>query len=91
MNFISRDKTSPEAKSPHVRRIRDIVRELIANDQANVMVTELACREEGCPPIETVIVVADAQNKTVKIGKKIQEITLEDLTEVFLKGKDHSH
>lgn len=48
---------------------------------ANLLVTELACHEEGCPPIETVIAVLEAGHKPRqwKLHKSIAEITREDM------------
>lgn len=56
------------------------------------MVTELRCREEGCPPLETVIAVigADRQKRIYKIHKPITEITEASLLESLVhtpKGK----
>jgi tagatose-1,6-bisphosphate aldolase non-catalytic subunit AgaZ/GatZ len=52
-----------------------------------VMVTELRCTEEGCPPLETVIAVLrkDQQKRTYKIHKPIAEIAATDLQRLFAK------
>jgi hypothetical protein len=52
-----------------------------------VMVTELRCAEEGCPPLETVIAVLrkDQQKHTYKIHKPIADITATDLQGLFAK------
>jgi hypothetical protein len=53
-----------------------------------VMVTELRCAEEGCPPLETVIAVLrkDQQKRTYKIHKPISDITSADLQGLFAKS-----
>ena len=53
-----------------------------------VMVTELRCAEEGCPPLETVIAVMrkDRQKHAYKIHKPIGDITAADLRGLFEKS-----
>lgn len=48
---------------------------------AGVTVTELRCSEPGCPPLETVIVVAPRPGETFqrKVHKPAADVTLEDL------------
>jgi hypothetical protein len=50
-------------------------------DDVVVAVTELACREEGCPDIETVIGIMRSGEKieTLRIHKPISKIDREDL------------
>jgi hypothetical protein len=50
---------------PHqVERIKSWARASWGLDEeATVMVTELECREPGCPPIETVIAVLEGPGK----------------------------
>lgn len=49
--------------------------------EGSLMVTELVCHEEGCPPIETVIAVLEvgAKPRQWKLHKPIAEITREDI------------
>lgn len=51
------------------------------DDDAVVMVTELQCREPGCPPLETVIAVLarDGQRRLYKIFKPLAAVTLDDV------------
>jgi hypothetical protein len=53
-----------------------------------VMVTELRCAEEGCPPLETVIAVMrkDRHKQAYKIHKPIGDITAADLQGLFAKS-----
>lgn len=91
MNFVSANKEGSSGKSPHVRRIREFVREIIFDTEANVMVTELACLEPGCPPIETAIVIMGKIPKTYKIDKEMKDVNLEDVRQVLTGGNDHNH
>lgn len=51
------------------------------SDDATIMVTELECREPGCPPIETVIALLEGPGKITqhKIHKPAAEILLSDV------------
>jgi hypothetical protein len=53
-------------------------------EEATVMVSELACMEEGCPPVETVIAVfRPAVNKLqFRLHRPISEITAHDIEEI---------
>lgn len=46
-----------------------------------VMVTELQCTEEGCPPLETVIAILDApgQPRQFKLHKALAEVAASDI------------
>lgn len=54
------------------------------DEEATVMVSELACMEEGCPPIETVIAVfRPAMEKLqFRLHRPIAEITTHDIEEM---------
>ena len=54
------------------------------DEEATVMVSELACMEEGCPPVETVIAVfRPAVNKLqFRLHRPILEITAHDIEEM---------
>ena len=51
------------------------------DEEATVMVSELACMEEGCPPIETVIAVfrPAMQKLQFRLHRPIAEITTHDI------------
>eukprot|EP01048_Picozoa_sp_COSAG05_P001932 COSAG05_NODE_71_length_22071_cov_17.527149_13_plen_443_part_00 len=45
-----------------------------------LMVAEIECKEEGCPPVETVVSILDpAKPQKVKIIKGVEEVTEEDV------------
>lgn len=58
--------------------------ELGLDNEATVMVSELACMEEGCPPIETVIaVLRPAMPKLqFRLHRPMAEITAHDISEM---------
>ena len=53
--------------------------ELTENE--TILVTELQCHEEGCPPIETVIVVMreETEKQQYKFHKRMNAISFEDI------------
>jgi hypothetical protein len=55
------------------------------------MVTELECREPGCPPIETVIALLEGPGKTTqfKIHKMAGDVTRSDVAQLAKGGHDH--
>lgn len=61
------------------------------NDETTVMVTELECREPGCPPVETVIAVLKGPGDTqqYKIHKTATEIGLADIEELVVREDSH--
>ncbi|WP_287207675.1 nitrate reductase [Mesorhizobium sp.] len=65
------------------RQIKAWVRELCKLDDAVVVsITELACRDEGCPDIETVIGIMRPSEKieTIRIHKEAAGISREDIS-----------
>jgi hypothetical protein len=81
-----------KSKSNNSSNIKDWTRKLLKlNDQAIVMVSELQCHEEGCPPIETVIAVMETGNEKqmFKIHKAIDELTQNEVEEVIKNGHKH--
>ena len=91
MNFVSSNKQGSSSKSPHVRKIREFVREITLDAETNIVVTELACLEPGCPPIETAIVIMGKKSATYKIEKEMKDVNLEDVRRVLSSGNDHNH
>ncbi|MBW8636698.1 nitrate reductase [Hoeflea sp. WL0058] len=67
------------------RRIKEWVKEILELEpDVAVSVTELACRDEGCPDIETVIGVIQTGKliETLRIHLPISDITRDDLAEI---------
>jgi nitrate reductase delta subunit len=57
-------------------------------EEAAVMAAEVACRQPGCPPLETVVAFwSDAgQRHQFKIFKRAEEVVEDDLPPAWLKG-----
>ncbi len=76
-------------------RIKDWTREVFhLNDETTVMVTELECREPGCPPVETVIALLKGPGNTqqYKIHKTVDQIGLSDVEGLVVNGESrHDH
>lgn len=73
-----RPRTDPAA----VARIRAWARELWdVPEGGSVTVTELRCTEPGCPPLETVVLVAPRPGETFqrKVHKPAADVTRLDL------------
>ncbi|NDJ34100.1 MAG: hypothetical protein GYB64_05495 [Chloroflexi bacterium] len=51
------------------------------DDQTTILVTELRCSEPGCPPLETVIALLQANSpaQQYKLSKAIPDITAADI------------
>ena len=79
--FSSRSRRSSE-------RTNEIKAQVAAalglGEEATVMVSELACMEEGCPPVETIIAVfRPAKDKLqFRLHRPISEITAHDVEEM---------
>lgn len=61
-----------------------VAAELSLDEEATVMVSELACLEEGCPPVETVIAIfRPAMEKLqFRLHRTMAEITTHDIREM---------
>lgn len=79
--FSSRSSRSSELSNEIKAQV---VAALGLDEEATVMVSELACMEEGCPPVETVIAVfRPAMEKLqFRLHRPISEITAHDIEEM---------
>jgi hypothetical protein len=68
---------------------------LPADDAAIVMVTELACHEPGCPPVETVIALLGGPSpRTWKIPRAAADLTAADVAAALAREPNlagHGH
>ncbi len=83
-------------KDPHqTKTIRNWVSTSLGlGENITVMVTELECTEDGCPPLETVIAILDnpGNPRQFKIHKPISEVTQQDIEKVVSsKSQCSSH
>ena len=78
--------TSPRRPNlERVRRIKKALRETLSlSDDMTVTVTELACLEEDCAPVETVIGLLrpDAPQLQYKLHKPMDAVDAKDLAQV---------
>lgn len=68
-----------------IRRIKQVLREALElSEDATVTVTELACLEEDCAPVETVfgLLRPDAPQLQHKLHKSTDDVDARDLMEV---------
>ena len=73
---------SQEKDVASILKIKNWVKEAFElTEYESVLVTELQCHEEGCPPIETVIVVLreGIGKEQYKFHKRMNEINFEDV------------
>lgn len=86
MLFRDREKAVPN----HLAAVKKWVRELLdVPEESTVMVAELACHEEGCPPVETVIAALgeDRPPHQWKIHKRVAEVQREDIARLQPLGR----
>ena len=81
--LIGRSPRHPNLE--RVRRIKKALRETLSlSDDMTVTVTELACLEEDCAPVETVIGLLrpDAPQLQCKLHKPMDAVDANDLAQV---------
>jgi len=79
-------KPDPET----VARIKGWVAERFGlREDMGIMVSELRCREEGCPDVETVIGLfgAAGQSQKFKLGKPVAEIAHADIAVLMIEAR----
>jgi hypothetical protein len=84
MNSLANPLAPRRGLPGKTREIKAWVREVFELDtDVVVSLTELACRDEGCPDVETVIGIMrpGEQIRTIRIHRPIAEIAREDLRE----------
>ncbi|NJR62391.1 MAG: hypothetical protein HC769_28400 [Cyanobacteria bacterium CRU_2_1] len=73
MNLFSQDK--PKADPEKVRDIKNwVYRILEVDSDIPISISQLACKEPGCPPIETVIAIMSTPVQQYKIHKAVNDI-----------------
>jgi hypothetical protein len=85
-----RTKNDPQV----IARVKDWVAASFAlAEDVTVMVTELRCTEEACPPIETVIAILDKPGspRQYKVYKPMAEVTAADIAAVASGPSIHHH
>lgn len=77
-----------------IDRIKSWTREIWSlGEDTTIMVTELECREPGCPPIETVIAVLEGPGvtKQYKLHKTTDEVSRHDVEGLANGDEPHHH
>jgi hypothetical protein len=78
MNLFSQNK--PKANPEKVQDIKNwVYRILEVDSDISISISQLACREPGCPPIETVIAVLSTPIRQYKLHKAVNEIDEMDI------------
>ncbi len=78
MNLFSQDK--PKADPEKVQQIKNWVYRLMEIDSGTtISISQLTCKEPGCPPIETVIAVMTHPVQQHKIHKSVNDINEVDI------------
>ncbi|HEX3867032.1 MAG TPA: hypothetical protein VHV78_09775 [Gemmatimonadaceae bacterium] len=75
------------------RLVKQWVREALAlPPDVTIIVSELACSEPGCPPVETVIALLyeRGDHRQLKIDRALTDVSRADV-ESTLQGEDHGH
>lgn len=74
----TRDRRAAAAASAQIKTW--VKKHLGFDASASIMVTELACHEPGCPPLETVIAVLESTGtRTWKIPRPAIELSTHDI------------
>lgn len=81
MDLFSQNKLN--ANPEQVKQIKNwVYRILEVDSRISISISQLACKEAGCPPIETAIVVMAHPAQQYKIHKSIDEINEMDICEL---------
>lgn len=73
MNLFSQNK--PKTDPEKVRDIKNwVYRILKVDSDIPISISQLACKEPGCPPIETVIAVMSVPIQQYKLHKAVNDI-----------------
>ena len=84
-------KRSDEGRAEAVRRVKAwVAAHTVVGENDAVMVTELQCSEEGCPPIETVLALLRPGKDPLKwkVHKPVVELAESDVSDAIARG-DH--
>lgn len=82
MDFFSSRNARSSQRATEIKA--QVAAELKLDEGATVMVSELACAEEGCPPVETVIAIfRPAMEKLqFRLHRPMAEVTAHDIHEM---------
>ncbi|MGD1918447.1 MAG: hypothetical protein ACFCAD_05915 [Pleurocapsa sp.] len=79
MNLFAKSNQKTNSKS--IQQIKDwTYQRLNIDSEITISINQLQCHEQGCPPVETVIVVMTSPPQQYTIHQPISEITEIDIT-----------
>jgi hypothetical protein len=91
MTLISAKGDTGSSKPAEIRRIRELVEGVLGKPHGHIMIAELQCHDDGCPPIETVISILGNENKVFKIAKELRDVSLSDVKKALKSDEQHKH
>jgi hypothetical protein len=80
----------PPSDPVRIAEIRTWVSEVVSSAPGTtILITELACAEAGCPPVETAIgILAQGKSSVVTVHRPIADVRRTDVVAAF-DGHDH--
>ncbi|MGK7908519.1 MAG: hypothetical protein AB4040_15030 [Synechococcus sp.] len=82
MNLFSQSK--PKSNPATLQQLKTWVYDRLKLDpEVSISVSQLQCKEPGCPPIETVITILSQPAQHYKIHKALDDIEQVDLIHLF--------
>ncbi|AEH10698.1 MULTISPECIES: hypothetical protein [Protofrankia] len=95
MSLLSPGGARPSAVDPDIaEKLRGWIRSALdLDEEATVLVAQLACAEPGCPPVETVLAALPAAGRrSVTLPGPAARLTESDVRRAFhLSGETHAH
>jgi predicted protein tyrosine phosphatase len=93
--MFRKDPVSRE-RAAQVRAIKEWTRGALAlPEETTVLASELRCTEPGCPPLETVVAIMDAEvPRQFKLHKALDAVTYEDVESAaakMLRAEERPH
>ncbi len=84
-----------KASADHLELLKDTVRSTLSlSDDTAVLIQQLACSEQGCPPVETVVAVLGTPRRTWKFADPAAHIAaarVHTALVTYPEGHDHDH
>ncbi|WP_181181745.1 nitrate reductase [Mesorhizobium sp. B3-1-6] len=80
MKFVNPFAPRRGPSSSHADRIKQWIRDrLDLKEDVAITVTEVRCRESGCPDLETVISILERPIRSLRVGKAVAMIAEPDI------------
>ncbi|MGD1874651.1 MAG: hypothetical protein ACFB02_16555 [Mastigocoleus sp.] len=73
-------KKAPQVTSVQIRQIKKWIYEIFdIEPDISISLSQLQCKEQGCPPVETVISIMTNPIQQYKVHRSIQDIKYMDI------------